>query len=375
MRVRKLAGLAAYVLFVAVFVEISLQLFYYAMAGDFLFNRSAPPLYQSEPYAGYMNRPGLSYDHHTSEYEARYYTNQAGFRVAKPGLEYSVRKPANTYRIVLLGPSFAYGWGVDYDKSFAALLPRLLAERGFAQGRKIELIDAGVPSLEPAQQLNWYEHVGKKYQPDLVIQFIYGSMAVKSNPRSSMAADAKGYLIRSDLSASQRWRERAKHFATVFYGWMLWTDFDAWRNARPAAPNGAVMGAGRELVQQTKFDLDKPGIRDATLFYDRLAKTVRESGARLQIVYFPLSYVIYPDDVGRWRHLGVRNVEAQEAFDAAFVSYLNGRHIPAVDITDDLRKAAVHEKRLYYWLDIHWTPEGNLAAARAVADTLLRTAG
>lgn len=371
-RVRKLAGRIAYVFYVAAFVEISLQVFYYVMAGDFLFNRTAPALYQSEPYGGYMNRPGISFDHRTSEFEAHYYINNAGLRVPRPGLEYAPTKPAGTYRILLLGPSFAYGWGVDYEKSFANLLPMMLAKQDFANGRRIELIDAGVPSLEPSAQLNWYKHVGKKYQPDLVIQFIYASMAVTSRPQEYFAANAEGYLIQKNLPPGYHWRERAKKFATVFYGWVLWTDFEAWRNPSQTAQNGSVQGAGRQFVQAAKFDASKPVVRDAIVFYRNLAQAVTDSGARLQIVYFPLSYVIHQEDEARWRHVGVYDVAAEKAFDAAFVRYLNKESIPAVDITEDLRAAATHGKRLYYWLDIHWTPEGNAAAARAVANTLIR---
>jgi hypothetical protein len=371
-RLQRIAGRAAYVLFVFAFVEIALQLFYYATAGDFLFRRGAPPLYQSEPFAGYGNRLGLSYDHHTNEFKAHYDINQQGFRVPQPGLKYSVAKPVNTYRILLLGPSFAYGWGVDFEKSFAAQLPRFLAERGFAKGRRIELINAGVPSLEPALQLNWYEHVGRTYQPDLIIQFIYATMAERSNPGRKFAADRKGYLVDRRASPGERWRDRAKKFATVFYGWMVWTEVDSWLNSTSDPRGGAVMGAGRELVQKTNFDLSDPDVSDALVYYKRLAKAVQGSGARLQIVYFPLSYVIYPQDQSRWSHLGVQNIKEQEAFDIAFVDYLNERNIPAVDITEDLRKAATRTTRLYYWLDIHWTPEGNAAAARAVAQMLAR---
>lgn len=368
---RKLAGMAVYCLFLAMVIEIALQTFYYATAGDFLFRRSSPPLYQSEPFAGYMNRPNLAFDHHTNEFRAHYFTNDQGFRVAGPGTEYALAKPANTYRIMLLGPSFAYGWGVDYGKSFANLLPRILTEKGFAPGRKIELIDAGIPAMPPASQLNWYAHVGKNYQPDLVIQFIYGSMAVTTDPHANYVADSEGHLVETDLTPAQRWREKAKQFATVFYGWLLWTDLDAWLHGKSDTEGNTVLGAGRQLTEEKVFEPSKPSVRDATAFYGNLAEAARESGARLQIVYFPLSYILYPQDESRWRHLGVRDVTAQEAFDANFVAYLNKRSIPAIDITPALRQAAVAPKRLYYWLDIHWTPEGNAAAARAVADYLV----
>jgi SGNH hydrolase-like domain, acetyltransferase AlgX len=57
-------------------------------------------------------------------------------------------------------------------------------------------------------------------------------------------------------------------------------------------------------------------------------------------------------------------------FDAAFVRYLNECQIPSVDITQQLQKSAQAGKRMYFWLDIHWTPAGNATAAQAVADYL-----
>ena len=88
------------------------------------------------------------------------------------------------------------------------------------------------------------------------------------------------------------------------------------------------------------------------------------------MVYLPLSYAIHREDESRWRHLGIRDIPRQMAFDTAFVHYLNECQIPSLDITPQLQKSAQGGKRMYYWLDIHWTPAGNAAAARAVADHL-----
>lgn len=134
-----------YLAFLCVCIEINLQAFYWVMAGDFLFRRVGLPIYAPEPHAGFGNRPGLSFDHRTNEFNSHYYINQAGFRVPRPDLEYTLAKPSNTYRVMLLGPSFAFGWGVDYELSFAAVLQRLLQERGFAHEKKIEIINAGIP--------------------------------------------------------------------------------------------------------------------------------------------------------------------------------------------------------------------------------------
>jgi hypothetical protein len=63
------------------------------------------PIYTRESYAGFGNRPGLSFDHRTNEFRARYYINRAGFRVPRSELEYTLAKPSNVYRIMLLGDS------------------------------------------------------------------------------------------------------------------------------------------------------------------------------------------------------------------------------------------------------------------------------
>jgi hypothetical protein len=89
------------------------------------------------------------------------------------------------------------------------------------------------------------------------------------------------------------------------------------------------------------------------------------------VVYVPLSYAIHREDQSRWRLLGISDIPRQMAFDAAFVRYLNECLIPSISLTQQLQKSAATGKRIYYWLDIHWTPAGNAAAARAVADYLM----
>src|SRR5262245_13503973 len=124
-----------YFLFICVCVEVGLQGFYYFTAGDFLFRRTGIPIFARDPYAGFGNRPGLSFDHRTNEFRARYYINRAGFRVPRPEVQYTLAKPSNTYRIMLLGPSFAFGWGVNYELSFADVFQKLLQEQGFADDK------------------------------------------------------------------------------------------------------------------------------------------------------------------------------------------------------------------------------------------------
>jgi SGNH hydrolase-like domain, acetyltransferase AlgX len=357
--------------YLGVCVEIGLQGYYYVTTGDFLFRRVALPIYTGEPNAGFGNRLGLSFDHRTNEFHAHYYINQAGFRVPRPNVEYTLAKPANTYRVMILGPSFAFGWGADYELSFAGVLQQLLQESAFTGEKKLEIIDAGVPAMPLVPQLVWFERVGKHYEPDLVLQVVYGSMAIKSSSEPRFAVDDKGYLVPVNADASWRWRETFKKVATVFYGWLLWTKLNEAYFPHPGDSSGVVLGAGREMAASRNFDPTNSEVREAMHVYSNLSGIVRAAGAQLLVVYVPLSYAIHREDESRWRHLGIRDIPRQMAFDAAFVLYLNEHQIPSIDITQQLKQSAAVGQRMYYWLDIHWTPAGNAAAARAVAEYLI----
>jgi hypothetical protein len=363
---RKVPSTLAYLVFILAIVEIVLQVFYYFNAGGFLFSRVGLPIYVSNEYSGIFNRPNLQFAHNTNEFRTIYYTNSRGFRVSSAREEYPLEKAPDTYRVVLLGPSFAYGWGVNYEESFAAILKTLLEEKGFAGGQKVEVINAGVPYLAPAPHLNWFKHVGSTYHPDLVIQFIYGSMTIGSDIKLRVRED--GYLIPQNQSTSERIRGWLKNSALVFYAWNLYTKLGSTKeeSKHPAS----VRGAGRELSMQTTFDATSPLFTDSNSFYNDLKRATKDSGADLLVVYFPLSYAIHPEDVSRWRHLGVTDVKAQMAADEAFCKHLNSSSIHCLDITKDLHLAALGGKRLYFWLDIHWTAEGNAVAARVVANYL-----
>jgi hypothetical protein len=272
---------------------------------------------------------------------------------------------------MILGPSFAFGWGADYELSFAGVLQQLLQESAFTGENKLEIINAGVPAMPLAPQLVWFERVGKRYEPDLVIQVVYGSMAIKDISELPYAVDDKGYLVSVNADASWRVRETLKKVATVFYGWLLWTKFNEASLPHPSETSDVVLGAGREMAASRNFDPKGSDVREAMHVYSNLSATVRATGARLLVVYVPLSYAIHTEDESRWRHLGIRDIPRQMAFDAAFVLYLNEQQIPSIDITQQLKDSAVVGKRMYYWLDIHWTAAGNAAAARIVAEYLI----
>ena len=86
-------------------------------------------------------------------------TNTTGLR----GKEFVV--PASDYRIIAVGDSVTFGWGVDDDQTYPVLLEKELG---------IEVINAGIPGLSPVEAMNWTQQNAKLLDGDLVVMMFAG---------------------------------------------------------------------------------------------------------------------------------------------------------------------------------------------------------
>lgn len=110
----------------------------------------------------YDLRPGLD----VKFQGARVTTNSCGMR----GPDRPVRKEPGTFRIALLGDSFAFGWGVEYEQSFAHVLEGRLNEALGGAGR-VEVLNFGVPGYSTFQEVAKLRETGLDFDPDLVLVY------------------------------------------------------------------------------------------------------------------------------------------------------------------------------------------------------------
>lgn len=107
----------------------------------------------------YWHKPNLDLD--LGSFRLR--TNQHGCR----GPEIAVPKPAEVFRIVLLGDSVAFGWGVDDEVTFA----RRLEREWYAAHprRRLEVVNTALPMYDTNQEEATLRELGLSLQPDLVL--------------------------------------------------------------------------------------------------------------------------------------------------------------------------------------------------------------
>jgi len=93
--------------------------------------------------------------------------SEIDYRINSLGLrnrETTYKKPEGTFRIVVLGDSRTFGWGVPIEKHFSTLLEGYFKD--------VEVINMGVSGFGVDQELLFLDSEGCRYEPDLVIAYV-----------------------------------------------------------------------------------------------------------------------------------------------------------------------------------------------------------
>ena len=121
-----------------------------------------------DPTFGAINIPNRKYRYNIGKYSVSYEFNSKGIR----GPEYSYLKPDGEYRILILGDSFAMGFGVTFEDLFSEVLKKKLNSRG-VHGRSFQIINTGVGGWCTGMELIFLDKKGKNYKPDLTVVMFY----------------------------------------------------------------------------------------------------------------------------------------------------------------------------------------------------------
>jgi lysophospholipase L1-like esterase len=114
--------------------------------------------------------------------------NRVGWR----DVEHTIKKPANTFRILGLGDSYLWGQGVRQNDICLSQLPELLKDT--LTDKTIETINAGISGVNTANERTQLKEIGLQYEPDLVIvHFVLNDVELNRHPRGPRIEFCHGY--------------------------------------------------------------------------------------------------------------------------------------------------------------------------------------
>ncbi len=338
---------------------------------------------------------------------------QTYVRINAQGLhdrEYAYQKPAGTFRILVLGDSFADALEVRLEDSFQEVLETLLGERVDAP---VEVINGGVWGYGNDLELLFYRLEGYKYQPDLVLLAFQSTSDVLENHREMetryMGQVYKPFFVFQDgeltltgwpfpveqvespppqglLGRVKAWlagHSRFYHVAGRFIKRRLSSLGDALQGLGLMNPKpGDTFTEGIPMAANIYAPDYSPEWEEAwavtQAIIAQLNREVTANGGQLAVLLLPDRNQVESDT---WQRQ-VQEFPAMQAHqwdldkpNRIMREFLTGQEIPTIEMLDEyVARAQETGRPFYYPKDGHWNVEGHHLAGELLAEKLCQQA-
>ncbi len=355
-----------------------------------------------------------------SEFDTRITINSLGLR----GNEVDLAAPVGQ-RILVVGDSFTYGFGVNDHETYPAVLERRLTER--LGESSVQVLNAGFASgYYPDTYYLWLKEVGLDLEPDLVlVGFFIGNDIDhdKANEHHWPKVDENGlplkitspgrlvsggYQVQAVRQMRYRWpvlRNSHLYQALVTVFGEAPTESPApKRLQQPKRPPGAPESA--DSPESANFSASRAASRTTTQtankrmkldpYFNRymyrarylprthariakietlllaLVKTARERGVPVAVVMIPARAQLLPGRYGFERYPFMQDFDLDKP-QRLFAEFFEREEIPYLDLLPLLR-AEPQQPLIYYDRDRHLTPHGNDLVAQYLEAYLIEAA-
>ncbi len=161
----------------------------------------------------------------------------------------------DTPRILMLGDSVTFGWGISQSETIPQRLERVLSD---SFETSVHVINAGVGNYNTSMEVAWFERDGLSYNPDLVVLNVFINDAEVQPPYDSVG-----------------WLER-----TLFSGVILFGARDTIRRTFFGGPDW-------KTYYRTLYEDRAPGWTRMKTSIARLAALCRDRGITLLLADYP----------------------------------------------------------------------------------------
>ncbi len=336
--VRRLALILAGVLVAGVLVEVLLRVLN-------VVPEVANPLYSfhdSDPLLGWRGRPNVRMRFRRPDFDTLIEHGPDGWRRPDPA------PPAvPVLRVLVLGDSFTWGWGVAQGQVFTDLLQRRLPA--------VAIANRGVNAFGTSQEyLLMQRELAERHYDVVMLMFFHNDLTDNIDPDSGrrpiFALEGDALVPRNQppeplMTPLQRlFKEHSRALDLISFSA---TQFGRWLNPVEAL----------NIVPEGSEDIDYHTLPGAAVTMRLLAEMHRlaaGNGAQFILVYLPhhseIQHLPSRAPYLRAVHALVRDTAAREG-------------IPLVDLAPAFNEAAQAGQAVIYPHDAHWTPTGHALAA------------
>jgi len=310
-----------------------------------------------------LHIPGASIRFRRLEFDNVVRINSLGLR----DREISIEKPPGVFRILVLGDSFTEGKQVADEETFPKLLESALAGR--LPNRRWEVINGGVSGYGTADEIKFFEVLGRRFQPDVVVLAFCMGNDVHNNLESPHFRWDGSRLEERPLKPPQRLELRLARVQEFFASRSHLYQFvrDRLQRTIAATPDPLEEMPVIQPLGTTKIDDDSWQLTEALL--DRLLALVDREGSRLLLTLIPQRVQVLDEEWKASTGLAPGDpmrIEPQ----LRLIAYARRHLLPFLDLMPYLHDASTQE-RTYFRIDGHFNVLGHRISADAILESLV----
>lgn len=348
---------------------------------------SYPLPYVPDPYCGSRLRPGMVAEFSKEGHAVVSFTSDGRRDRERP-----LAKPPNTFRIAVLGDSYAEALQVSQDATFWSVLEKKLPECAGLQGREVDVVNFGVSGFGTGQQLEMLRHYVWQYDPDLVLLAFLTGNDISENSKQLAPNDARPYYILQDgelqldqsfhqhpyyLDAltpfSRRKAALINQFRILQVARQLWAE---WRQ-RQNKPTSKGLETGLDPVYS---EPESKAWEEAWVITGKLLLRMRdevlEHGATLHVVTLSNAIQVHPDP--QYRTMVQREWGVSDLFypDRRVEAFCTDAQIPVTVLAPQLQAYAESNQHFLHGFantvlgSGHWNETGHTVAGEIIAEAL-----
>ena len=354
-------------------------------------------LYASHRNAGLIWGPYSVVEHSTDEFSYQARINNLGFR----DRDFAVRR-SGAKRVLAIGDSFTYGWGVDGEDSWPKVMERELRQGGL----DIEVANLGMPGAGPREYAALAERAIPLLRPDLIVVGMLQAddLFQAAESPAERQAPASERLLRafralypnlmpmvspvdtkqihvSKEELRETWRKQVKDFL----GQMTAAEIARFEDL-PSPVRAAYQAGGLNpgllymAMRHGEFLIDtcdvggkgRHGIEETAKELAKIRQYAERVHADLVVVPVPYRAYVSRRDQAEMAGLGFHVEEEMISWstpDEAIHEACRGAHVPFFSVTGEFRERG-RANELYFQWDGHLNQAGHGAFGELAAPTV-----
>jgi len=319
-------------------------------------------LWKLSPTRGFQAVPSFRGRHVYNDFDVDVAISEQGIRDRFFG-----PKPPDVFRILALGDSFTFGFGVEGEASYPKRLEFLLNR---AAGREtFEVVNAGMPGYDTRQELAFLREEGLAFQPDLILVGLFGF-----NDFSDNLLPVNRFTVRYGYLYNNEGLTNGTGGLPIPWKGYLWAYSHAYRflarryrmlignpSPFPGVANADSSGTRQHEGSTIVSVAEEEKLTTMTRLIKAMSDVGRQHDGPVAILFIP-DYKDVQNAVSVWQPIWDR-----------LGDFCEKEGVSVIDLNPVFRDAhrAGRTPELWYPINRHWTAVGHRLAAEAISDALI----